>query len=336
MKQKHPSQNSARANCPLATMSFTEIVRYLQGGEEAREHRRIEAHVRECRYCQEDLATVELLQSSGQHFLDTFSGLVEPPASAGHLDDVTLGAYLDKGLSETEQAAAAQHLSQCHYCYRQLRELEKELAAGAGKALDLPREFLTPEIAPEPEPFPAADQSSPSRWKNLNTAISRLFQRLWELRWPVPATAFALGMLLMLLLMPGQEKTVRQFLLLPGGGATEENLHQQFGASGNLPDEFSGNVLEIPYRPTNEAVVFIWPRAEAGAVDSVFIYQFDEGGERILLKEAGAASRAALSGAAFTAQQNYKILVVRQHPQQGVQVVLEQRFRFGVDMSLSK
>ncbi len=249
-------------------MSFGDASRYLQGGFEDGIQQELDAHISQCPNCQEEIDRVQSLMSKGKNMMSSRIHTVDddndsqPPGTMIHVADEVLAAYADNSLEGQDRLVVSNHLSDCHWCFSQYSAIKKELAVPVQSSLIAPFEMVeamkkTPEIQ-------IADKSlREEEWASLINGVNRAFDQILALRWPAPAMAFAVGVMLMVLLIP-VGKTI---IPLPTAGVAPDEATGGRIHSGLLDEEgqslYGNSVVQLPAE-TEGPVTFSWP-----AIDDV-------------------------------------------------------------------
>jgi hypothetical protein len=302
-------RHSESSGCPIPQMDFGEVARFLQRGYEAPVQKTLAAHVEHCNFCQEAIAGIEALREAGRLAMAADFAVMEMAAQKkkslqdAHLDEATLAAFVDTGLGEAEHQRAAKHLAECHACYRQLAAMEKELKSPATENFKTPTEILKTMKAKSRAPA-----SLVKAWLKNFSAFGR---RLWDWRWPAPALGFAMGILLMLLMMPRQEKPANLVVMLPLLRTTpsEEAGHVLSGLpADSLERPNTSNAdLEFPYLPESE-MVFQWP--PAAGVAKYLVHFYEASGKPLFQEMETSQNRLSIPRRRFARGESYSILVI--------------------------
>jgi hypothetical protein len=330
MSDQDESQLESPAGCPIPQMSFGEIARFLQRGYEAPVQKTLAAHVEQCNSCREAIARIEALREAGRLAMATdFAGMEmaeqeENSLQGAHLDEATLAAFAGHGLAEAERRRAAKHLAECHTCYRQLAAIAKELHAPATENFKTPAEIL--EIMKENAGMPAS--SIKTRLENLANRLVDWGRRFGEWRWPTPALAFAMGMLLMLFIMLREKKPANLVVMMPllQTASPEEAGHVLSGLPTDSlagPDAVSAEI-EFPDLPESE-MVFQWPPAESGA--KYVVYFYEASGKPLFKEKETVQNRLSMPGRRFARGGRYSILVMAVYQDGRAGVIAKMRFR---------
>ena len=317
--------------CPVPKMTFSEITKFLQGGNEAEIQKTIAGHVSSCSSCREAIAQVEALREAGLEKMhaqfeeiELVNRQYQQSQSSVHLNEAQLAAFLDNGLPETELQRVAKHLTECYQCYRQVTTLKKALKSTTVETLNTSPEIL--EIMKENINTPFTKIKF---WlSDLGNRLLNLKQRLWDLRWPVPALSFVVGVLLMLFITPGLKKQPHLVVVLPliQTESQFENAHVLSELSIDKPGAGNQTLqIEIPYVQAGD-ILFRWPARQRCVKYSV---EFYNASDNLVLKELEVVQNMlTLSNKYFTPGESYTILVKGIYQQGGVGPLVNMKFRF--------
>lgn len=242
-------------------MSFGDTSRYLQGGFEESVQKELDEHISHCPNCQEEIDRVQSLMNKGKNMMSSRLKTVETSKTSlpniEHVEDAVLAAYVDNGLEQEDRATVSKHLSDCHWCFTQYAALKQELAVPVESALIAPFELVE---AMKRAPEVKTAQAKKAEWTTLIEGVNAAFDQVLALRWPAPAMAFAVGVMLMVLLIP-VGKTI---IPLPGPGLAPDQVDGKIH-SGFLDEDgeslYGSSVVQIP-ADLEGTVTFTWPAVE--------------------------------------------------------------------------
>lgn len=291
MSTAHEQTNKSSV-CPTKQMSFGEAVRYLQGGFDEPVQRAIAGHVQYCNSCQEELERVSALRGAGEEIL-----LSDRDRSAEHSDsdddsgtngggngvqrtfdkqipEAILAAYLDGKLPDDEHSRVTDSIAGSYENYVRFSALKAELA----KPLDASN--AAPDKALKLVQTPVTIIENTTDDSVMETPLQILIQRITQgaqsllaLRWAAPATAFAVGALLMVMFLPKQETVVSLPGLAASSGETSDHIRSGIGDAEAAPAE---TVLQLRRR---QNVAFSWKKSTVPTVQSYRVDVTDPSGQ---------------------------------------------------------
>ena len=254
MTNHKETANEQRSTCPTKQMSFADVARYLQKGFDEPVQNALSAHIQYCNVCQDELDRVEAIMSTGRHLMGSQLVDVEHPASdESILSEALVAAYIDGGLSERESNLVTQHLADNYKSYAMFTAIEKDLKGDINfQAPQRVREIVRAE---QPEILPSFTEQLQEHVSGLVAAVQQLF----ELKWPAPALAFAVGVLAMLMFIPAG----RTIIAIPGGAVQADDgsgrIHSSFDMQGASEATAPGNsVVNLPESVSGK-LTFTWP-----------------------------------------------------------------------------
>lgn len=265
-------QNGEPAGCPVHQMTFGEVVRYLQGAYEPPVQRAITSHVKYCNACAAELERVKALRKAGEHiFAEHLVDFGEAPEGVKHVEEALLAAFVDDALSQDDRAEVAEHLASCHFCYHQYAAVISDVASPVAARYRAPARSIESVLALVPSA--SFGQSFRAVWHNVASWSERVLGGPWR----APTLALALGVLVMLILIPGLKKsTVISLQALHQNGEDPDQV-----ISGSLHAFTLKNDVLILTPGSGSRVSFTWPAVEERTVTHYRVSIYDENNTRI-------------------------------------------------------
>lgn len=231
------------APCPTTQMSFADIARYLQGGFDEPVQRAIAQHVQFCNNCREAIDRVAALRRTGRHAMTT------RVAEDSTIPLSLMAAYVDDELDAGERDQVNSSISRSYAGYLQFASTLSELSTDPGPQYKTPQRALDAMLVSEKTP---ATQRVGASMSGLLDRAAESLSSLLALRWPAPVAAFAVGMLLMLMILPPGETIVA----LPGF-ADEIDLYDDSHIRSSLGEPISQDAIAVPVQ-RGRKVTFSW------------------------------------------------------------------------------
>ena len=232
-------------------MSFADVARYLQEGFDEPVQRALSAHIQYCNVCQDELDRVQAIMSTGRHLMGSEIVGTQTSGTDSLLSEALVAAYLDGGLTESEQNLVTQHLADNYSSFALFSAIEKELS----KPVDAvaPERAISRVQVAEPVPVPSYTEELRTRFASWISSIQQVF----ELRWPAPALAFAAGVIAMLVFVPSS----RTIIPLPGAALPMDDGTGILSGNMDAPVQFAGTVVTLPANIKGD-VTFTWAEVE--------------------------------------------------------------------------
>jgi len=243
-------EHGESTGCPVHQMTFGEIARYLQGGYEPPVQRAIASHVKYCNVCAAELERVIALRASGGHiFSEHLADFTPESSGVEHIEDAVLAAFVDNRVDEHEQERIVAHLASCHACYQHYAAAVNDSLVPVPSRLHVPASVIATVL--DPVPTMSLGQALGNWLGHLNGLCERFLGGPWK----TPALAIALGVIVMIILLPGLPKTPEISL---------QALHQNAGdgdhiISGNLHSYDLDDDVLVLKREIGAKVSFTWP-----------------------------------------------------------------------------
>lgn len=306
---------NSKSGCPINQMTFGEIVRYLQGGYEPPVQRAIASHVQFCNACAAELERVKALRSVGRHLMDErLADFAEEAASEEpHLKPALLAAFVDRELLPEEAEEVVAHLASCHACYQQFAALTREIERPVPARYKTPAEAMKPLLAPESAP--PVDLGMPFRelWDRITAWSDRVLGGPWR----APAAALALGMLVLLAILPNlQRSNVISLQAVQQAIANPDQV-----VSGKMPGVMLRNDVLLITPKAGEEVVFTWPAVKERPVSNYRVGVYD-GDNRLVLEKDVKGTQWEIPTTTFVPGERYTINVVAFYEGGGVRPVI--------------
>ena len=306
---------NSKSGCPINQMTFGEIVRYLQGGYEPPVQRAIASHVQFCNACAAELERVKALRKVGRHLMDEhLTDFAEEAVSEEpHLEPALLAAFIDRELALEEAEKVVAHLASCHACYQQFAAVTREVERPVPARYKTPAEAMEPLLAPEPTA--PVDLGAPLR--ELWNRVAAWSERVLGGPWRAPAAALALGMLVMLAILPNLHRS--NVISLQAVQQAIANPDQV--VSGEMPGVTLRNDILIITAEAGEEVVFTWPAVKERPVSNYRVGVYD-GKDQLVLEKDVKETRWEIPTTTFEPGTPYTINVVAFYEGGGVRPVI--------------
>ncbi len=307
---------NSKSGCPINQMTFGEIVRYLQGGYEPPVQRAIASHVQFCNACAAELERVKALRKVGRHLMDEHLAdfaSEDATEAAPHLEPALLAAFADHALSSEEVEKVVNHLSSCHACYQQFAALSHEIERPVPARFKTPEEVVASMLAPEPAS--AVDLGAPFReiWNRVTAWSERVLGGAWR----APAAALALGLLVLLAILPNlHHANVISLQAVQQAIANPDQV-----VSGNMPGVTLRNDVLVIGPEVGEEVIFTWPAVEERPVSNYRVGLYDSENRKVV-EEDVTETRWVIPVSIFAPGERYTINVVAFYEGGGVRPVI--------------
>ena len=297
-------------------MSFADIARYLQGGFDEPIQRALAQHVQFCNSCQENIERVAALRRTGHYNMATRVAAESETADVGGPPEALLAAYLDEGLSAEEYREVGRALSSSYASYVQFAAAKSELDSAPGARYATPRHVMEAMMVPEYQH--EAVRMSVSAWLDR---MAEAFSSFLALRWPAPAAAFALGMLLMLAVLPAGETIIA----LPGF-ADEIDSYDDSHVRSGLEEPVAPEAVAVPVQ-RSKRISFSWQPAAYPDPVTYRIDVADAEGNAIGETVETELDHARIDASDLEAGRTYSVSVMARLPNGGLMPVSNQAFR---------
>jgi hypothetical protein len=251
------NNSGEQAACPAQQMSFADITRYLQGGFDEPVQRALAQHVRFCNGCQEMIERVAALRRTGHQNMVTrvaptgnSLGSRDENDGGGGIPETLLAAFIDDRLPSSESRQVGSAVGASYANYVQFAAAKSELSTPPGTRYLTPRHAMDAMMVPEYQH--EAVRVSVTAWADR---MADAFSSFLALRWPAPAAAFALGMLLMLAVLPAGETIIA----LPGF-ADEIGQYDDSHVRSGIEEPVQPEAVAVPVH-RSKRISFSWQRA---------------------------------------------------------------------------
>ncbi len=309
--------------CPAQQMSFSDISRYLQGGFDEPVQRALAQHVQFCNACQEAVERVSALRRTGHNQMVARLATVPendasddmPGGPGGGIPEAELAAFIDNQLSGVEDSRVGGTIASSYANYVQFAAAESELTTPTGTQHLTPRHVMDAMMVPEYQH--EAVTASVSAWLDR---VAEAFSSFLALRWPAPAAAFALGMLLMVAVMP----TGETIIALPGFADEVESYEDGHVRSG-LDSPVEPGAVAIPVQ-RSKRIAFSWQPAAYPEPVTYRVDVADANGNALGEPVETDENRVRLDAREFDAGQVYTVSVMARLPNGGLMPVSNQAF----------
>lgn len=321
--------------CPTTQMSFADIARYLQGGFDEPVQRALAQHVQFCNNCREAVERVSALRRTGRHAMTT---RVATAADGGGTDIIPLplmAAYLDDELTLDERSEVSNSIGRSYAGYLQFASTLSEFSTTPGAQYQTPERALNAMLVPE-----ARHQEAEAKIRQARTARSRVadaptagavvsgwldrtadsLSSLLALRWPAPVAAFAVGMLLMMVILPPGETIVA----LPGF-ADEIDLYDDSHVRSSIGEPISPDAIAVPVQRSRR-VTFSWLPSSYPEPVTYRVDVADAAGDAIGETVETAETKATISANEMQTDSVYTVSVMARLPNGGLMPVSSQAF----------
>ena len=228
-------------------MSFSDVARYMQGGFDEPVQLALAGHIKYCNACQDELDRVQAIMSTGKHLMGSDIVGTEAANSDSMISEALVAAYVDGGLSEKERNLVTQHLADNYQSFSVFSSIEQDL--GEPISYSAPNVALDKVKVDVPIPVPSYVDELRSQAKAMLSSAQQLF----ELKWPAPALAFAVGVIAMLMIVPAS----RTIIPLPGAGVQVNEQGKIHSGVGFDDAASTGAVVTIPESVEGD-VTFTW------------------------------------------------------------------------------
>lgn len=303
---------SESTRCPSQQMSFADIARYLQGGYDEPVQKALAQHIRFCNACQEMVERVSALRRTGHYDMITH---VATSGESPVLGETSVAAFIDRRLPDAEEDAIRQSVSGSYAAYVQYAATARELDTPTGSKYVTPRHVMEAMMAPEYQR--EAVRTSVNRWLDR---VAEAFSSFLALRWPAPATAFALGMLLMLAVLPSGETMVA----LPGF-TDEIGLYDDSHIRSGVEEPVEPAAVAIPVQRSRR-ISFSWQPASFPEPITYRVDLADASGDRVGESIETDDSRVRIDARNLASGERYSISVMARLPNGGMMPVSNQTF----------
>jgi len=298
------------ATCPSRQMSFADVVRYLQGGFDEPVQRTLAQHLRNCNACREEVDRVAALRRTGRHAMVT---RVAADEGSGVIPESLMAAYLDGELGTEQADELNSEIAASYARYLQYSSAKSEIDAPLGAEYRTPRQVVEAMLVPAYEE--AGIRLAVASWFDR---VADGFSSIRSLHWPVPAAAFAIGVLLMLAVLPSGETIVA----LPGF-TDEVGLYDDSHIRSGLGEPVEPAAIAVPVQ-RGHRISFTWQAAD---YPDPVTYRVDVAGSDVLDEPIETTdTKVTLSARDLKADSVYTVSVMARLPNGGLMPVTSQRF----------
>lgn len=294
---------------PAEHMQMGEMLQFLQHGYEAPIQAAIKNHAEHNNAWQADL---ENMQAFRHVIQDVLSASAEDEAHAP-LDPGQLAAYIDGNLSAEEAAVVQAQLGNDPMAYRQFAAVEHERTHRVPLRLRTPgRALAGVKVSAETIASTEATQA-----QSLLERIEGWLQPIFAPQWAMPAYSFALGLLVMMLVLwPSGSQTV---VYIPSMMTAETEEGIAFGVDG---ETVVPNVMVLP---AEGDLTLTWQAVEGIASYSLDVY--DANNASILHVDDLTVNQFTLDASMAQGDATYTLSVMGRYPEGGVLPVVNLAFK---------
>lgn len=298
-------QNEPMSN-PAEQMQMADMLRYVQRGFEAPMLKSIASYGEHNNAWTEAIDEMEAFRSMAQHVLDT------PAEDVDYVDEALLAAYFDGNVTEEEAATVKAHLAGSHGTYRQYAAVHQEMEHRVAPRFRAPAKALA-QVKMDVQASVVEQSETVSLLDRLEAWLRPFFAP----RWAMPAYSFALGVLVMMLvLMPTSPETV---VFIPTMMAEEASEGVTFSVDG---EAVAPSVMVLP---ATGDLKLTWQ-----AIDGIGSYRveiYDANNERVFEAADITTNQVTLDESVASAEATYTLSVIGSYTEGGVLPVTTMTFK---------